>query len=215
MSKNRPRARAFAAPFLLGLLALVATACPTQPSGPPYYGIIFNAPSVGYIGKTYTPTARATSGLPVSFALDASSTGCSFTDGVITYEAEGSCVINANQPGDETHEPSAQVQRTIGVHTCPPLRSGTWTGVASVITGPIHFSADVMVYGTTFVGTIDLSQINGPANAAFQGTVDCDVASMNANGTPLSGRLSWDGKKLSSSYQGIAIVLTAPPDAPE
>ncbi len=217
MSENRSRTRAFAAPVLLGLLALVATACPTEPSGPPYYGIIFNAPNVGYIGKTYTPSAVATSGLPVSFALDPSSTGCSFNDGVISYDSVGSCVINANQPGDETHAPSAQVQRTIGVHTCPPLYSGVWTATATVLYQPMTFYANVTAYPNNtppvFVGTIDLSALGGLPNAWFQGTVACEVASMTLDGTPVTGWLSWDGKTISSSFNGIDILMTAPANA--
>jgi len=214
MPKNRSRTRALAAPLLLGLLGLVATACPTEPTGPPYYGIIFNAPSVGYVGKTYTPTATATSGLPVSFALDPSSTGCSFNGGVISYDAVGTCVINANQPGDATHPAAAQVQRTIGVHTCPPLYSGVWTATAYLLTGPLSFTANVTAYPQAippqFAGTIDLSQLGGSPTAAFVGTVACEVASMNLNGTPVTGWLSWDGKTLSSNYQGVDIVMTAP-----
>lgn len=217
MSKNHSRTRAFAAPFLLGLIALVATGCPTQPSGPPYYGIIFNAPSVGFVGKTYTPTATATSGLPVSFSLDPTSTGCSLNGGVISYDFEGTCKINADQPGDATHAASAQVQRTIGVWNCPPLYSGTWTATAYLLTGPLYFNATVTAYPLAippqFVGTIDLSQLGGSPNAVFQGTVACEVATMNLNGSPVTGWLSYDGKTLSSNYQGVDIVMKAPANA--
>lgn len=214
MSITRSRTRAFLAPLVLGLLGLVAAACVQQSSGTPYYGIIFNAPTVGYIGKTYTPTATATSGLPVSFALDASSTGCSFDGTVISYDSVGTCVINANQPGDETHAASAQVQRTIGVHTCPPLYSGTWSAKASNWAGSMHFTADVGAYPPDyFYGTIDLRQLGGPAAAVFEGNVACEVVSMSINGSTVNGWLSWDGMKLTSSYSGFSIVLTAPANA--
>lgn len=204
MSTKRTRLRSVAAPLLVCLAVLSAVACAPTPAGPPYYGINFKAPTIGYVGKTFTPTATATSGLPVSLALDASSTGCSFVDGVVHFDAPGSCVINANQAGDETHEPSAQVQRKITIYNCPPLRAGIWTG-------PMNLSADVVVSGSSFSGTIDLSSM-GYGVQSFAGTVECEIVKMTFNATPLSGRLSWDGSKLSSSYNGIDIVLNAPPE---
>ena len=202
MSTSHSRMRALAAPLFLGLLGLLGTGCWSPPPSAPYYGIYFYPPSVGYIGKTYTPTATATSGLPVTFALDPSSTGCTFGGGVVNFVAEGTCLINANQAGDATHDPSAQVQGTIGVHNCPPLRSGVWTG-------PLGLSAVVIVNGSTFTGSVDLSSL-GYGVQSFGGTVACEVATMTFNSTPLAGVLSYDGSTLSSSYQGISIVLHAP-----
>ncbi len=204
MSSNRTGLRAVAVPILLGLVALFGSACAPEPAGPPYYGIYFNAPNIGYVGKTFTPAATATSGLPVSLALDASSTGCSFVDGVVHFDSPGSCVINANQAGDATHEPSAQVQRTINVHNCPPMRAGVWTG-------PMDLSANVVISGSHFAGTIDLSSM-GYGVQSFSGSVACEVVSMTFNSTPLQGWLSWDGSTLSSNYNGIDIVLIAPPE---
>jgi len=196
------RTRAFAAPLLLGLVAMIVASCVPEPQYPPYYGIYFYPPSVGYIGKHYTPTATATSGLPVSFSLDPSSTGCSLVDGVLLYESVGNCVVNADQPGDATHEPSAQVRKTIQVRNCPPLRSGVWSG-------PLGLSANVIASGSSFTGSVDLSSL-GYGVQVFAGTVACEVASMTFNNTPLTGYLSPDGSTLSSNYNGIDIVLTAP-----
>lgn len=189
------------AAVLLGLVGLVGAACAPPPSTPSY-GISFKAPSVGYVGQNFTPTATATSKLPVSFTLDPTSTGCSFTGGVVYFDSVGSCVINANQPGDATHAPSKQVQRTIKVYECPPLREGLWTG-------PQNLSAYVNVAGNTFFGTIDLSSF-GAGVQPFNGVVNCQKATMTFNGVALAGTLSPDGSTLSSSYQGISILLHAP-----
>lgn len=201
MSTSHARARALAAPLLLGLMALVGSACAPPPQPAPY-GISFHPPAVGYVGKHYTPTASASSNLPVSFALDASSTGCSFTGGVVYFDSVGSCVINADQAGDATHPPAPQVRRTISIYDCPPLRSGIWTG-------PSGLSADVLVNGSTFSGYVDLTSL-GYGVQVFEGSVSCEVASMTFNGTPLTGTLSHDGTTLSSTYSGISIVLHAP-----
>lgn len=200
MSTSKSSTRALAATLLIGLIGLVAAAC--APPAPPYHGIRFNPPPFGYVGKHYTPTADSTSGMPVTLALDPSSTGCSFVGGVLSFDAVGSCVINANQPGDATHDPDPQVQRTIRVYNCPPLRSGIWTG-------PMSLSANVLVDGSTFTGSVDLSSM-GYGVQAFAGSVSCEVVNMTFNSTPLTGVLSPDGTTLSSSYNGFDIVLNAP-----
>ncbi|MFN8051559.1 MAG: hypothetical protein U0Q22_09000 [Acidimicrobiales bacterium] len=199
MSTSFARTRVIAA-VLIGLVGLAATACVPEPA--PYYGITFNAPGVGYVGKTFTPTATATSGLPVSLALDALSTGCSFVAGVVHFDSVGSCVINADQAGDATHDPSPRVQRTIAVHTCPVMRSGVWSG-------PLNLTANVAVSGSTFSGYVDLSSM-GYGVQSFGGSISCEVVSMTFNGTPLTGALSFDGNVLSSNYNGIDITLYAP-----
>ena len=198
MSTSHVRARAFLAPLLLGLVALVAACAPPPP--PP--GIYFFPPSVAYVNRQYIPTATASNTLAVSFALDASSTGCSLTDGVVYFETVGSCVITASQTSDGSQTALPAVQRTIPIYECPALRGGLWTG-------PQNLSANVIVSGNTFSGTVDLSSL-GYGVQIFSGVVDCEVVHMLFNTTPLTGVLSPDGLTLSGSYQGISVVLHAP-----
>jgi len=207
MKATRVRRQAFAA-LLVGIVALVAAACAPDP-GPPYYGIIFNAPSVGYVGKTYNPTATATSGLPVTLTLDASSTGCTFDGTTVTYTGVGLCVINANQPGDGTHPAMTQIQRKIGVYTCPPLLAGIWTGSAVVAWNTMTLpNIGVNVYQNQFWGTVDLAPLGlGLGVVGFSGTVACEVASMTFNGVAVGGTLAPDGKTIWSSYNDIPITL--------
>jgi hypothetical protein len=54
-------------------------------------------------GAGYTPTATATSGLPVTLALDPSSTGCSDAAGVLQFTSVGTCVVDATQAGNTTY----------------------------------------------------------------------------------------------------------------
>lgn len=200
MTAPRTRVRYAAAPLLVGFIALLGAAC--APPAPVPTGISFNPPGVGYVGKQYVPTATAANKLPVSFSLDAASTGCSLAGGVLSYTSVGSCIVLADQPGDATHPPLPQVRRTIRVYECPPLRSGLWTG-------PQGTSANVVAGGSAFSGTVDLSAF-GFGVQQIAGTVDCDLVRMTFNGTPLSGRLSPDGTTLSASYSGISVVLRAP-----
>ena len=193
--------RVLAAIFIIGALGMTAAACAPAPTVP-YYGISFRAPANAYLNRTFTPAPTATSGLPVTLTLDATSTACTLIGGVVTFQTVGPCVINANQAGNETFAAARQVQRTINVRECPPLRSGLWTG-------PSGTSANVIFSGTTFNGTVNLTSL-GFGVQSFVGSVACEVVSGSFNGTPLPGILSFDGRILSSNYSGISIVLNAP-----
>jgi hypothetical protein len=58
------------------------------------------APSNATVGgPAYTPAATSTSGLPVTFTLDGTSTGCSLSSGVVSFTSVGTCVIDADQAG--------------------------------------------------------------------------------------------------------------------
>jgi hypothetical protein len=68
-------------------------------------------------GPTYTPTATATSGLDVTFTIDATATSvCSISAGVVSFDSAGTCVINADQAGNENYKPAAQVQQSFTVN---------------------------------------------------------------------------------------------------
>ena len=198
MSASR-RTRVLVAPLLLSLVALMSAACAPEPTPT---GIFFYPPSVSYVNHLYTPTATSSNNLPVSFALDATSTGCSYIGGVLNFEAVGTCVVNASQVGDATNPAFPTVQRKISIYNCPVLRSGIWTG-------PLGLSANVVVDGASFTGTVDLTS-QGFGVQTFAGLVTCEVVNMTFNSTPLTGTLSYDGKVLSSSYNGLDIVLNAP-----
>ena len=74
------------------------------------------APANAAVGGTYTPTATATSGLPVTFTIDATASSvCSISAGVVSFDAVGTCVINANQPGDANFLAAPQVQQSFAV----------------------------------------------------------------------------------------------------
>lgn len=67
-------------------------------------------------GDVYNVTAEANSQLPVDLSIDgASSSVCSISDTIVSFTGEGSCTINANQPGDAAYTAAPQVQQTIGV----------------------------------------------------------------------------------------------------
>ncbi len=65
---------------------------------------------------TYRPTATSSSGLAVAFTIDSKSTsGCFFLGATVVLVGAGSCIVDANQPGDANYLAAPQVQQTIQV----------------------------------------------------------------------------------------------------
>jgi hypothetical protein len=134
------------------------------------------APTDAQVGDgTYTPTATATSGLPVIITLDGTSTGCALASGVVSFTAPGTCVIDANQPGNATYSAAPQVQQSFTVYgTTPPScptppsesESLNWSGYYATC-GPY----------TSVTGTFTVpSLVDPPANAIVSEWVGIDGA---------------------------------------
>lgn len=69
---------------------------------------------VGWL--TYTPSALATSGLPVSITVDtAASSACSISGGIVSFIGVGTCILDANQDGNLLYEAAPQVQQSFDV----------------------------------------------------------------------------------------------------
>ncbi len=102
------------------------------------------APVGATVGSTtYTVTATATSGLPVTFTIDASaSTVCSIAGSTVSFIGAGTCVINANQAGNANYDPAPQVQQSFAVG------QGTQT-ISFTSTAPVGAT----VGGTTYTVT--------------------------------------------------------------
>ena len=74
------------------------------------------APNSIYSGDTFTPAASATSGLAASLAVASSSSSvCSMSNGVVTMNSAGSCVIEAAQSGDSNYNSATTAQLTVAV----------------------------------------------------------------------------------------------------
>src|SRR5262249_47660212 len=95
------------------------TGCTDPASGQLPQTISFTSPAPGAAmvgGPTYTVTATATSGLPVTFTIDAAATSvCSLAGSTVSFIGVGTCVIDANQAGDATYNAAPQVQQSFAV----------------------------------------------------------------------------------------------------
>ena len=104
--------------FLVGLVGQTITFSTTPPSGA----------AVG--GPAYTVAATSSSGLPVAFSANPSSASvCTVSGSTVSLTGAGTCTVDADQPGDATHEPAPQVQQsfTIGGPPAPSVQSISFT----------------------------------------------------------------------------------------
>jgi len=87
-------------------------------------------------GPTYTPTATATSGLLVTFSIDPTATSvCSISAGVVSFDTAGTCVIDADQAGDENHHAALQMQQSFNVGKGAQSISFTSTAPSGAVVG--------------------------------------------------------------------------------
>jgi hypothetical protein len=96
------------------------------------------APTTAIVGDTYDLTATGgASGNPVTFSVDEASDtdACTITDSTVSFTGLGSCVIDADQLGDDVHTAAAQAQQTITV------------SVASASLSPSSFAYDAVDAG--------------------------------------------------------------------
>jgi hypothetical protein len=87
-------------------------------------------PSPAVFGGSYAPTAAGgASGNPVLFSIDLSSDPgvCSLNAAgtMVSFTGAGTCVIDANQAGDDDYDAAAQVQQSFTVAGLPAARIGS------------------------------------------------------------------------------------------
>ena len=92
------------------------------PPAPQTITFTSSPPASPLLGSTYPASATATSGLLVTFTIDATSTSvCSISGSTVTFNHAGSCVIDANQAGDAAWLPAPQAQQAITVPKETPV----------------------------------------------------------------------------------------------
>jgi hypothetical protein len=109
-------------------------------------------------GGTYHAAATGGgSGNPVTFSIDPSSTGsaCTISGSIVTFGQPGSCVIDANQAGNDKYQAAPQAQQTItvkatqsiSISSTPP--SDSYNGITYDLVAkgggsgnPVRFSVD-------------------------------------------------------------------------
>ncbi|HEY3567646.1 MAG TPA: Ig-like domain-containing protein [Thermoanaerobaculia bacterium] len=132
-------------------------------------------------GPTYTVTATATSGLTVIFTIDATATSvCSISGSTVSFIGAGTCVIDANQPGDANWNAAPQVQQSFAVAKANQTISFTSTApINAKVSGPTYTVSAMATSGLAVTFTIDASatsvcSISG-ATVSFIGGGTCVI----------------------------------------
>ena len=145
-------------------------------------------------GPTYTVTATATSGLPVTLTIAAGSAGiCTLSGSTVTFVGAGTCTINANQAGNGTHQAAPQVQQSFTVNAAAPpgTQSITFTSTApaaAAVGGTPYTVTAVSSSGLPVALSIDATSAGvctlSGSTVSFVGTGTCRIdANQAGNGT--------------------------------
>ncbi len=110
-------------------------------------------------GPTYTVTATASSGLPVSFTIDATATSvCSIAGSTVSFTASGTCVIDANQAGDANWNAAPQAAQSFAVSkNNQTITFSSTAPVGAVVAGPTYTVTATASSGLTVAFSIDAS----------------------------------------------------------
>src|SRR5205807_4729049 len=114
-------------------------------------------------GSTYTVTAAASSGEPVTLTIDAASASVcklsgSMSGSIVSFIGTGTCTIDANQAGNETYEPAPQAQQSFAVASAAGSSSSsgsssTGSSQSSSSTTPPAASHPVVISSTSPKGS--------------------------------------------------------------
>jgi alpha-tubulin suppressor-like RCC1 family protein len=153
-----------------------------------------SAPASPKVGGSYTPTATVTSGLTPSFGA---SGACSFSGGLVTFTAAGSCTVTADQSGNASYNAApqatqtfnvAKLDQTVGFTSSTPASpkvGGSYNPVASATSGlavtfsasgACSFSGSTVSFTATGACTVKANQAgNGTYKAAPEATQPINV----------------------------------------
>jgi hypothetical protein len=108
------------------------------------------APTAPYFeGPTYTPSGTSSSGLPVAFSADPSSSAVCTGTGVITFVGVGTCTVDADQGGNADWLAAPQVQQSFSVDAAPQTVAFTSTAPSDAVVGGATYMADATSTSTS------------------------------------------------------------------
>ncbi len=114
-------------------------------------------PASPAVGGTYAVSATASSGLPVFFSIDpASTSGCSIQGSTVSFSPPaGTCVIDADQPGDGSFSSAPRQQQVVTVTETltPPFSS---SGGPNAGAGPGAGQHGVLAYQAPTLSNLTL-----------------------------------------------------------
>ncbi len=178
-------------------------------------------PTLALQGGTYTPSATATSGLTPTLTIDSSSASvCSINGGgTVTFNAGGTCKIDANQAGNIYYSAAAQQQEQITVAGDPTAAissppDGQTFSVGEIV--PTSFSCAEGTNGTGLVSCSDSNHAaspNGQLDTSHAGNFTYTVTATSADG--LTGTTSISYSVVAGSGSGAPVCTPSAPQYPQ
>lgn len=181
---------------------------------------ITNDPGTSKVNTTYTPTATSTSTGAVTFTIDAgSSSVCSISGGVVSFNAVGSCVILGDSAASANWNAATQGSLTVTVTKGDQtITFGTTAPTNAVVDGSAYSVSATVTSGASVTLSIDsassaICSITGGI-VSFHAVGTCTVlansaVSTNWNGAPQVSQDITVGK----GSQVLTLTSTDPVDA--
>jgi hypothetical protein len=174
-------------------------------------------------GATYTVSATASSGLPVSFSLGAGSAGvCTLTGSTVSFVGAGTCTVNANQGGDASYLPAPESQQSFSVSLRTQTISFTSMPPAGAVVGDPAYAVGAAAgsgLAVTFTAAPSSAGVCTVAGASVT-LVGVGTCTINANqsgnasyGAAAQVQQSFAVAAPSASGQTITFTTTAPSGA--
>jgi hypothetical protein len=171
-----------------------------------------SAPGAGSTHGTYTPTATATSGDKVVISLDKDSSGCSLSDGKVTFTGAGTCKVDFNDSGNSTYAAAPEVTQSIKVYAENTITTSAFPSAGS--TGGAYAPGTSATSGDKVVMTLTKSSTGCSLNGGFidfTGAGTCEV-DFNDPGNGAFAAASEVGKSI-KVYGSNTISASTPPAA--
>ncbi|WP_449446123.1 IPT/TIG domain-containing protein [Thermomonas brevis] len=165
------------------------------------------APAATVGGLPYSVSASASSGLPVGFLPDATSTGCAIGLGsnIVIFNSPGTCVINAYQMGDSNWNPAPQAQQSFAVDA------------AGAVTTTLDFSPTPLGVGATGTATITFNNPNASSTPVVAPLISGSAllvrtgalgGSCGATGTDAGANFQLNGFSIPSGSCTVTLTYT-------
>jgi hypothetical protein len=156
---------------------------------------VSKAPAAGSTAGSYSPGATATSNDAVVKTLSSASTGCSLSDGKVTFTGAGTCRVDFNDAGNGAFAAASEVQQAVNVYsenlihpsTAPAAGTihGTYTASASATSGD---TVAITLGGSSTGCTLDKDVVTFTKNGVCE--VDFNDAGNGAFGAAVQIRQS-------------------------
>ncbi len=163
-------------------------------------------PAAWTINATYTPSASATSGDKVDIYLNSSSTGCALSDGKVTFNGNGVCVIDFTDSGNGAFAAAKEVTQSITVGSGNPKAQGA-----------ITLTTTSVDFGHSLVLSTSGGSGNGAVSYAVttQGTANCSISgdvltSTRAGTCVVTAYKAADGTYSAATSLATTVTVNAP-----